>query len=614
MDLIYADSTRKDIGVMMAYTLDMAYGTDENNFECTIDRDAHCCAKGFYLYVEGEEYGGIVDKIRVDTERDEIIYKGRTWHGVLESKVICPEDGQDYLVLSGEANEVLQEIIDLIGLSGLFIASTEDSEIQIASYQMNRYIYGYTGIKKMLKEFGAKLRIRWVNFMVELSALPIVDYSEDEEFDTSQVDFTVEKDFLPVNHLICLGQGDLADRAVIHLFTDENGGVQDYATVDKPVQDSDYILDESQKIMTGSDEVVEVLDYSAAEITTNYVKLTAQPSDWDENCEAYYYIDGDEYESVELEEVGYVLQKSAPSDWSVNYSKYYTRSGNNYSHVTGSTVYTLLAVEPSDWAAKYSSYYTYSGGSYSAVSGTTSEQYVRQTKRPNDWAKNYGNYYFYYSDGVVSEYRQVDGIAYEEYKLQTMQPTDWNTDYWRYYRRATAKELKSHPKVQYYAVTLAKGNKVPAWQARKYYTRYTMNKTPKWDAVDRYTYEKTVSAPTWMSGTYYRKDDRAAPTWVADTYYSETDEKVAPKWTTNKYFRQVFDRYAVMVMEGLTRLEEAHQSDYLNIELEETEQTYDVGDIVGSMESKTGISAVQEVVKKIIKINNDDITISYEVN
>ena len=53
----------------MAYTLDMAYGTDENNFECTIDRDAHCCAKGFYLYVEGEEYGGIIDKIRVNTER-----------------------------------------------------------------------------------------------------------------------------------------------------------------------------------------------------------------------------------------------------------------------------------------------------------------------------------------------------------------------------------------------------------------------------------------------------------------------------------------------------------------------------------------------------------------
>lgn len=614
MDLIYADDQRVDIGVMMAYTLDMAYGADENDFECTIDRDAHCCEKGYYLYVEGEEYGGIIDRIRVNTEKDEIIYKGRTWHGVLEGKVICPDPGLDYLVLNGEANEVLQEIIDRIGLSDLFVASSEDSGINIVSYEMNRYIYGYTGIKKMLKEFGGKLRIRWVDGMVELSALPIVDYSQDEEFDTSQVDFTVEKDFLPVNHMICLGQGDLADRAVIHIFTDENGGVQPYATVDEPVQDSDYILDESNRVMEGSDEVVEVLDYPGAEITTNYVLLTAAPSDWAKNCEAYYYQDGDSYRSVELQDVGYVLQKSAPSDWAVNYSKYYQRSGDTYSPVSGTTVYTALSTKPSDWATKYENYFKKSGSSYNAVQGVTTERYVKQNKQPKDWTKNYGNYYFFYSDGVVSEYRQVDGVSYYQYKLQTRKPTDWATEYGSYFRKATAKELKKKPKVKYYEVELTKAKKVPAWKARKYYTRYTLYKAPAWKAVSRYTYEKTVAAPAWASGTYYRKDDSAAPTWAINKYYSETDEKVAPKWVTRKYFRQVFDRYAVMIREALIRLEEAHQADYLGINLEETEQTYDVGDLVGSTEQKTGISATQEVVKKIIKIDNDDITISYEVN
>ena len=614
MDLIYADATKKDLGVMMSYVLDMAYGSDENDFECTIDREAHCCEEGFFLYVEGEEYGGIIDKIRVNTERDEVIYKGRTWHGVLEKKVISPEPGRDYLILNGEANAVLQQIIGLIGLSDLFTASSDNSEIQIVSYQMNRYIYAYTGIKKMLKEYSGKLRIRWVNGMVELSAVPIVDYSEDEEFDTSQVDFTVEKDFLPVNHLICLGQGDLAERAVIHIFTDANGGVQDYATVANPVKDADYILDESQKVMTGSNEVVEVLDYPGAEITTNYVKLTSQPSDWARNCEAYFYKDGDDYRSVELVDVGYVLQKVAPSDWSVNFSKYYSRSGDNYSKVSGQTVYTLLSTKPSDWAAKYENYFTKSGNTYNAVQGVTSEQYVRQTKIPNDWTKNYGNYYFYYSDGVTSEYRNVEGVSYNQYKLQTNKPTDWATNYGSYYRKPTSKELKAHPKTKWYAVEKTKSNKVPTWKARKYYTKYTLYKAPAWNAVNRYTYVKTVSAPTFTGSTYYRKDDNVAPTWQANTYYSETDEKVAPKWVTNKYFKQVFDRYAVMVAEALTRMEEAHQSDYLGIDLEETEQTYDVGDLVGSTEQKTGISCVQEVVKKIIKIDNDDITISYEVN
>lgn len=90
MDLIYADETRKDLGVLNSYSLDMAYGSDENDFTCSVDRRDHCCSEGYFIYVEDEEYGGIVDSIRVDTESDEIRYIGRTWHGILEKKVICP--------------------------------------------------------------------------------------------------------------------------------------------------------------------------------------------------------------------------------------------------------------------------------------------------------------------------------------------------------------------------------------------------------------------------------------------------------------------------------------------------------------------------------------------
>lgn len=613
MDLIYSNADGRDIDIMMAYTLDMAFGTDENNFECAIDRASHCCQKGYYLHVEGEEYGGIVDKIRVNTESDMVTYKGRTWHGVLEGKVLCPDPDEDYLVLDGDANAVLQEIIDRIGLSGLFTASDEVSDIDISNFQV-RYGFGYTTIRKMLKEAGGKLRIRWVEGMVELSAVPIVDYSEDDEFDTSQVDFTVEKDYLPVNHLICLGQGDLKDRAVIHLFSDKNGGIQPYATVDQPVQDSQYILDESQKVMTGSDEVTDILDYPGAEVTTNYIRLTSKPADWEKNCENYYEQEESAYKSVEKEPVGYILQKSKPADWEASYSKYYRRSGNDYSNVTGTVVYEALTQVPSDWKTKYDEYYTKNGSSYRAVQGVTTERYIRQTKRPSDWVKKYGEYFVFYSDGVISEYRDVSGVSYDVYRLQTRKPTDWTTEYGEYYRRATAAELKERPKVKYYSVEKTKGNKVPTWKPRKYYTKYTRQKAPAWKAETRYTYEKTVSAPAFESGAVYRKDDSAAPAWTRNTFYSATDEMAAPKWVTKKYYRQATDRYAVMVEEGIARLEEAHQADYLGINLEETERVYDIGDMVGSTEEKTGISATQEVVKKIIRIENDDITISYEVN
>jgi hypothetical protein len=607
MDLIYADENRIDQGVMDAYELDMAYGSDENNFTCTIDRGSHCCTEGFFLYVEGEEYGGIVDKVKVNTEKDEITYSGRTWHGILEKKIICPEDGQDYAVFDGEANKVLQTIIDRIDLGDLFEASTEDTEIQIQAFQMDRYIDAYTGICKMLKDADAKLNIIWKNKKVVLSAQLRQDYSQDEEFNTAQVDFTIEKNYRPVNHIICLGQGDLKNRAVIHLFCDENGGIQPYATKDIPLQDSDYILGTSRKVMDGEDEVVEILDYPNAEITENYILLNTQPSDWKKNSTAYFFQDDkDKFKEVEEVEVGYKLQKIQPYDWAVNFSEYYVKSGNTYKNVEGQTVMQLQTSQPSDWGTKYEDYFTKNGSSYPSVKGVEKTTYRKQAKKPSDWSKNYKNYFEFYSDGVTSKYQNVSGITKYRYVLQTRKPTDWADSCTSYY--------KKKKKGGYENVSKTKKKKAPAWRAKTYYTRISYEVPPAWKANHYYTEVNTVSAPAWSANKYYTQNDNVAPAWSQNKYYSETDETVAPAWTANKYFKMVTDQYAVMVQSAVERIEEAHQADDMKIALEETEQVYDVGDIVGTSEETTGITAVQEVCKKIIKINNDDVTITYEVN
>lgn len=607
MDLIYADENRIDQGVMDAYELDMAYGSDENNFTCTIDRGSHCCTEGFFLYVEGEEYGGIVDKVKVNTEKDEITYSGRTWHGILEKKIICPEDGQDYAVFDGEANKVLQTIIDRIDLGDLFEASTEDTGIQIQAFQMDRYIDAYTGICKMLKDADAKLNIIWKNKKVVLSAQLRQDYSQDEEFNTAQVDFTIEKNYRPVNHIICLGQGDLKNRAVIHLFCDENGGIQPYATKDIPLQDSDYILGTSRKVMDGEDEVVEILDYPNAEITENYILLNTQPSDWKKNSTAYFFQDDkDKFKEVEEVEVGYKLQKIQPYDWAVNFSEYYVKSGNTYKNVEGQTVMQLQTSQPSDWGTKYEDYFTKNGSSYPSVKGVEKTTYRKQAKKPSDWSKNYKNYFEFYSDGVTSKYQNVSGITKYRYVLQTRKPTDWADSCTSYY--------KKKKKGGYENVSKTKRKKAPAWRAKTYYTRISYEVPPAWKANHYYTEVNTVSAPAWSANKYYTQNDNVAPAWSQNKYYSETDETVAPAWTANKYFKMVTDQYAVMVQSAVERIEEAHQADDMKIALEETEQVYDVGDIVGTSEETTGITAVQEVCKKIIKINNDDVTITYEVN
>jgi hypothetical protein len=90
VELIYANHKREDVGILKNPDLDLAFGGDENNFECTVGIKDHCCEDGFYIYAEGTEYGGIVDAIKIDSADDTVTYSGRTWHGMLASKMIEP--------------------------------------------------------------------------------------------------------------------------------------------------------------------------------------------------------------------------------------------------------------------------------------------------------------------------------------------------------------------------------------------------------------------------------------------------------------------------------------------------------------------------------------------
>lgn len=227
MDLIYTDVSRRDVGVLKDYTFDLAFGSDENDFELVVDLNHHCCEPGCLVYIEGTEYGGIIDKLNVVTKDDKLTYKGRTWHGILASKIIEPFEGLAYAMYTGEANEIIGAVIDELGLSGLFEASSENSGLYLNDYAFDRYIDAYSGLTKMLATVSGKLKFKFTTDRVVLSALPIVDYSKDEQFDNDQVEMEIEKAYNTVNHLICLGTGELADRQVVHLYKDADGIISD---------------------------------------------------------------------------------------------------------------------------------------------------------------------------------------------------------------------------------------------------------------------------------------------------------------------------------------------------------------------------------------------------
>lgn len=248
MDLIYTNTSLEDVGVLKDYTFDLAFGSDENDFEIKINSSKHCCEAKCLLYIEGTEYGGIVDGVRIVTKDESLVYFGRTWHGVLDSKILVPDAGEDYLIVSGEANAVIGELIDRIGLSDLFEASTVDSGLTISSYKMDRYVSAYSGIKKMLDAVSGKLKFTFRDGKVSVFAVPSVNYSHEEQFDNDQVAMDIKKTTNPTNHLICLGKGELSERQVIHLYADSEGNIsenQTYKGIDEVVAKYDYSNAES---------------------------------------------------------------------------------------------------------------------------------------------------------------------------------------------------------------------------------------------------------------------------------------------------------------------------------------------------------------------------------
>ena len=571
MELIYSDENGVEKDVLKKYELDLEYGGTENSFQLTLNSDNPCIQKNYKIHVintsDGKEigtaYGGIVDEIISDTENKIIMYKGRTWQGVINGHVIEPDEECDYRLIDGEANQVLRELIELMKLTDLFEVLQSDSGIEIQSYEMERYTQGYKGMCNMLSKHNAKLDMEYNGEKVLLSAKLTNDYSDDEEFNQEVVNFKIGKKYNAANHIICAGEGDLSERYIIHLFTDENGGIQPYTNVDNPVQDKDYILDKSKQILVGSAEICEFKDYKKADVTKNYVLLSVQPEDWNVGYGMYYFYDDEEekYVSAKATEINtYVLLSQSPQDWTENYGNYWIKNSDRQS-------------------------------GYESVAATESKTYKKLTKRPNGWKKKYSDYYYKFTDGVTTEYVKASGRIVYTYKKQTRQPSDWEKNYTSYYIRKKDGGFEN--------IKTGKDKKAPKWEKGKYFTKYSETKAPVFKAKDYYRVIVTEIAPIFKSNLYYSKTVKVCP----------------PPFVKDKYYEQVLDHYAVMVKDAVAYIEEKIlDGDTLEIELNPIKE-YEVGDWVGGTDRITGQTVIQQITKKVVKINEKNKTpiITYDV-
>lgn len=246
VDLIATDANHRDMLAIRDCTMDMAFGEDENDFQLTVNEPVRLDA-GAFVYVDGSEYGGIIDSTGGSLESNvpTVTYEGRTWHGLLASRIIQPSSGQDYFTVSGDATDCIQKVIDRVGLGEVMTTvPARASGLTVSGYKFDRYTDAYAGLRKMLESCGGKLRMAYDSGMLRLSAMPVDTYGG---VDSDLIDYSYDRDWHPVNHLICLGTGEGRDRIVVHLYADRQGAVS-----------------ETQSI-TGLDEVQAVYDYSNAD-------------------------------------------------------------------------------------------------------------------------------------------------------------------------------------------------------------------------------------------------------------------------------------------------------------------------------------------------------------
>ena len=239
--LIYTDKHGRDVGAITDYSLDLAFGCGENDFELIC---AERLQPGQLIYFDNTEYGGVIDGVQIETNPGTTTYIGRTWHGILDSKVVKPPQGEAYYFLRGDVHAAMRTLLKDVSLNNVFSVPVEPLGVAI-DYRAVRYDTAYSVLVKALKEVNLALVITKLNGSCTITAKPARHLSN--LIDSDLVDFKIKRVDRPVNHLVCLGQGNLAKRKVIDLYADEKGVISDKQT------------------FFGFDEVAAKYDYSNCE-------------------------------------------------------------------------------------------------------------------------------------------------------------------------------------------------------------------------------------------------------------------------------------------------------------------------------------------------------------
>lgn len=259
---------------------------DSNDFEVTVaasEWNPETLGYGCRLYIPNTEYGGIIQDIESVTATGNVILRGDTWRGMLAYRIIEPPTGQNHLALSGELNDVIRELIgDRFG--SLFYVPEIDTGITVSNWQVDRYVTLYAALIKLVDAFGYRLNISYIQpegleyGYASIQAVPIVDCSEQQEYSKEgNMHVDIRDCRNGVNHLVCAGEGENQQRAVVHLYVQQDGSIgetQYYFGQDEKAQVYIYTsADVTQLKEDGTKRLKDLMNYKKCEMTVEDIDL-----------------------------------------------------------------------------------------------------------------------------------------------------------------------------------------------------------------------------------------------------------------------------------------------------------------------------------------------------
>ena len=283
MEFVICTSDKMEQGkIPDTVSIDFDIG-DTNDVEITCQKGL--LDFGMYLICPGTEYGALIEEIDTWTNDTEEKWLGNAFRRFLQEFIIEPPAGQDYKIVSGDAHDIMRQVLNG-AFNGLFTVPEELSGIDVGTYQFERYTDALSGFTKMLKNKNARVNIEIKQggsnepFSVMLSAVPIQNLSSEIEYSQdSKIAINLKESKRGINHLICLGKGELKDRQVVHLYAQLDGSISQtkkYYTGLRErtaVYELSYAEDLNELIEGGTERLKELMSTKTMGMTVQEVDL-----------------------------------------------------------------------------------------------------------------------------------------------------------------------------------------------------------------------------------------------------------------------------------------------------------------------------------------------------